>query len=288
MPTDTPFRTRELMPNFGVEVLDADVTRETPETMADIVSLFHRHGALLLRGQTMSPAQQVTFTNLFGPPADNPRKEYTVPDYPDVFVISNKVVNGRNIGDPDAGTGWHYDMCYDRYPGLCTILHALEVPPEGSDTLLSDLCAVYEAFPAERRQDLEDMVIHYSYISLQEMKGNVITDLHRATLPDVLHPMIRRHPINGRPALRPCFGGTRGVVGMPNPQGQELLKELVAYATEERFIYRHKWQVGDILVWDNNCTLHKGTPFDKTKHVRHVHRTWVQSPKEHYLDSAYA
>ena len=179
VPTDTPFRTRELMPNFGVEVLDADVTRETPETMADIVSLFHRHGALLLRGQTMSPAQQVTFTNLFGPPADNPRKEYTVPDYPDVFVISNKVVNGRNIGDPDAGTGWHYDMCYDRYPGLCTILHALEVPPEGSDTLLSDLCAVYEAFPAERRQDLEDMVIHYSYISLQEMNPTCSPDFTR-------------------------------------------------------------------------------------------------------------
>ncbi len=274
--------TRPLKGKFGVEVTGVDVAAASPEVLASIVELLNRHGVVVVRDQHLTPEEQVAFTRYFGAPADNPRKEFTIPGQPDVFVISNKVVDGRPIGDADAGTGWHFDMSYDRRPGFCTILYALEVPLEGSNTLFADLCAAWDELPAQRRDELKDLMVHHSFITLQTMKGNKLTDEQRRTLPDVFHPLVRKHPFDGRPALRPCAGGANGVVGKDNPEGMDLLKELVAYVTQEQFVYSHKWSAGDLVLWDNNCTLHRGTPFDKQKYFRHVHRTWVQSPPAHY------
>lgn len=284
MLTETAFRTRPLRDDFGIEITDLDLRTASPMALDEVRALFSRHGAMVLRDQHLSPAEQVAFTKLFGDPADNPRKEFTVPGFPDVFVISNQLVDGRPIGDADAGTGWHFDMSYDRRPGLCTILHALEVPEEGSDTLFADLCAAWDAFPAARRADVENLVVHHSYAELARMKAYGATADQIAALPDVFHPLIRRHPADGRPALRPCVGGASGVVGMAKETGLDLLRELVAFVTQDRFVYRHKWRVGDVVVWDNNCTLHRGTPFDKQKYIRYVRRTWVQSPLSHYAN----
>ncbi len=276
MNIQTARRTKPLMPGFGVEIFDVDIATADQRTLADVVSTFHRHGAIVLRGQTLDQPAQLAFTRLFGEPEDNARKEYCDPAYPQIYVISNKTVNGKPIGDPAAGLGWHTDNSYSKLPALCTMLHALDVPPEGSDTLLSDLCAVWDALPAERQRALDGLVLHHSYVALAEKKKQPLTDELRANYPDVFHPLVRRHPTDGRKALWVSTGTVRGVVGMPNPEGVDLINELVAFATQEQFIYRHKWQVGDVLIWDNRCTLHRGTPFDTVNHIRHVHRTWVR------------
>ncbi|HVV92379.1 MAG TPA: TauD/TfdA family dioxygenase [Hyphomicrobiales bacterium] len=277
-------KTAPLKQDYGIEISGVDVRSAAPATLAEIVRLLNAHGAIVVREQALAPADLVAFTRLFGTPAYNPRHEHTVPGYPDIFVISNKIVDGRPIGDLDAGSGWHFDMPYERLPGYCTLLYALEVPPEGSDTLLADLCAAWDELPAERQEDLADLVVHHSYAQLASLKGTTLTAEHRRRLPDVFHPLVRRHPHDGRLALRPCLGGSKGILGVANPQGLDLLKELVAFVTQERFVYAHKWRVGDLLVWDNNCTLHRGTPFDRDRYIRHVQRTWIQSPEEHYRD----
>ena len=275
-------KTQALKGDFGVEISGVDVRTASPETLGQIVQLLKDRGAVVVRDQDISAPDLVGFTRLFGTPADNPRKEFTVSGSPDVFVISNKIVDGKPVGDADAGSGWHFDMPYERLPGYCTLLHALEVPEEGSDTLFADLCAAWDALPNKRKEELEELVIHHSYAQLASLKGTKLTAEHRKSLPDVFHPLVRKHPFNGRLALRPCLGGSKGVLGIANPEGLELLKELVEFATQEEFIYRHKWKRGDLVVWDNNCSLHRGTPFDKQKYVRFVHRTWIQSPAEHY------
>ena len=275
MATATQLRTRPLMPGFGAEILDVDVTTADPETLREVVGIFHRTGAIVLRGQSLDKPQQVAFTTLFGPPADNIRKEYIDPDYPKVYIISNKVVNGRMIGEYNAGIGWHTDMANQPRPALCTILHAIEVPPEGSDTLIADMCAAFNALPEGRQLALDGLKVHHSFIESMKKRGLTITAEHLATQPDVFHPMVRRHASDGRRSL--WVGSlVEGIVGMPNPDGAELVEELLEFATQERFIYRHKWQAGDILVWDCRCTLHTGTHFDKEKYTRLVHRTWVQ------------
>jgi taurine dioxygenase len=266
-----------LLPGFGAEIAGVDVRTARREVLKDIVTALERHGAIVLRGQHLSPAEQVEFTALFGEPAGNPQLEFTVRGQPKVFVISNKVVDGKPIGDPEAGTAWHTDLNYERRPAAYTCLHALEVPAEGSDTLIADGCAAWNALPQERKKQIDGLVIHHSYANLAARSNRTLTDDERLEYPDVFHPLVRKHPADGRKALWGLSSTTpNGVVDMQNPAGKDLIKELMEFATQDQFVYRHKWEIGDVLMWDNRCTLHRGTPFDKDKHVRVVHRTWVR------------
>jgi taurine dioxygenase len=265
---------RPLATDFGVEVTGVDLAASGPEAHAAIVDLFNRHGAVVVRGQALTPQAQLAVTRAFGTPETNQRLEFTLPGLPEVYVLSNKVVDGRRIGDVDAGQGWHTDASYLERPALCTLLHALEVPAEGSDTLLADLCAAWNALPPERRSALDGLQVLHSWRALMALKGIVLPPDDDA-IPDVVHPLVRRHPADGRRALWVSTGTTRGVVGMDNPAGLDLLRELVDFATQDRFVYRHKWRVGDLLIWDNRCTLHTGTRFDVSRYERLVHRTWV-------------
>jgi taurine dioxygenase len=278
MITETAFDVRPLSDNFGVEVTGVDLATCGPEIHRAVVETFHRHGILVVRDQTLTPEAQMRFSRAFGTPETNPRPEYTFPGIPEIYVISNKVENGRKIGDVDAGQGWHTDSSFLAEPVMCTMLYAMEVPDEGSDTLLADLCAAWNALPPERQAQLEGLQVVHSWRALMEMKG-VAMDPDDDRLPDVVHPMVRTHPADGRKALWVSTGTTRGVVGMPNPEGLDLLDELVAFAIQDRFVHRHKWRVGDVLIWDNRCTLHTGTRFDVAKYTRHVHRTWIKGDR---------
>jgi len=278
MPTKTALNVRPLRGDFGVELRGIDLATVDAEAHREVVELFHRHGVMVIKEQQLSPEAQMRFTRAFGTPETNVRKEFTYPGVPEIYVISNKVVDGRKIGDVDAGQGWHTDSSYLAEPVMCTMLHALEVPAEGSDTLLADLVAAWNALPDERRAQLEGLQVHHSWRALMELKGVAVSPDDDST-PDVVHPLVRTHPADGRKALWVSTGTTRGVIGMPNPEGLDLLQELVDFATDERFVYRHKWEVGDVLIWDNRCTLHTGTRFDVTRYERHVHRTWVKGDR---------
>ena len=272
------FRVAPLAHRFGVELTGVDLARCGADVHREVVELFDRNGVMVIRDQKLAPDDQIAFTRAFGNPEANGRLEYTYPGVPEIYVISNKVVDGRRIGDYEAGQGWHTDSSYLAEPVKCTMLYAMEVPAEGSDTLLADLCAAWDALPPERQARLEDLKVNHSWRALMEMKGAPLApDDDR--FPDVVHPLVRTHPADGRKALWVSTGTTRGVVGMPNPEGLDLLQELVDFATQDRFVYRHKWRVGDVLIWDNRCTLHTGTPFDIAKYRRHVHRTWVKGGK---------
>ncbi len=272
------FTIRPVKGGFGVEVSGIDLATSGPEPLARIVDAFNRHGILIVRDQNLSPEAQMAVTRAFGTPETNQRLEYTYPGIPEIYVISNRVVDGKRVGDYEAGQGWHTDSSYLPEPVMCTMLYAMEVPPEGSDTIMSDLCAVWDSLSPDRQAELDGLQVQHSWRALMELK-NVAMDPDDNSIPDVVHPMVRRHPTDGRAALWVSTGTTRGVVGMPNPQGLDLLTELVELATQEQFLYRHKWQVGDLLIWDNRCTLHTGTPFDITKYQRHVHRTWVKGDR---------
>jgi len=274
MTTQTPLRTRPLMPEFGAEILDVDVANASPETVRQIIDVFNTSGVILLRNQRLDKPQLMAFTSVFGELGDNTREEYVDPEFPKIYVISNKVVNGRAIGQHDANHGWHSDLATAQRPALCTLLQALEVPDEGSDTLVADMCGAFRALPAERQSELMNYRLHQSFVEMRRSRGLPVTPEMSEAMPDVFHPMVRRHPVDGRKAL--WLGSLPiGIVGVPNPQGLDLLDELLEFATQERFTYRHKWQVGDILIWDDRMTLHTATPYDMTKYTRLMHRTWV-------------
>jgi taurine dioxygenase len=282
MRTAVRLETKELKPGFGAQILDLDLARSDDETLDSVVDLFNLHGAILLRDQSMSPENLVRFMARFNEPEGHTLKHFTLPGHPYVYVLSNKAVDGKPIGAHNDGVGWHTDYSYKEIPVMCTMLYAVEVPPVGSDTLLADLCAAYDALSPERQRELDPMVLHHSYqyfMENREYGRMTLSDELKAQNPDVFHPLIRVHPRNGRRALWVSTGTVKEIVGVPNPEGLRLIDELVEFVTQEKFVYRHKWKVGDVLVWDNRCTLHTGTLYDDTKYDRLMHRLWAKGDR---------
>ncbi|MBS0278431.1 MAG: TauD/TfdA family dioxygenase [Proteobacteria bacterium] len=279
----------ELKPGFGAEIHNVDLAKSTERTLDSVVEVFNLHGAVLLRDQNLSPDDLVRFMARFNEPEDHTIKQFTMAGHPKIYLLSNKVVDGKPIGAHNDGIGWHTDYSYKEAPVMCTMLYAVEVPPEGSDTLIADLCAAYDELPPERKRLFDSLMLHHSYqyfMETREFGRKKLTQELIDENPDVVHPLVRVHPRNGRRALWVSTGTVREVVGMPNPEGLKLLDDIVAFATQERFVYRHKWRVGDVLVWDNRCTLHTGTLFDDKKHTRLMYRLWAKGEKP--MDTASA
>ncbi len=275
-------KTRELKPGFGAEILDVDLTTAEPETLDQVVQAFHRHGAILLRKQDMTPERILSFISLFGEPEDHTQTQFTLPGYPKIYILSNRVVDGKPIGAHNDGVGWHTDYSYKAEPVMSTMLYAVEVPEEGSDTMLADCCAAYDALTDEEKAKLDGLVLHHSYqhfMATREFLRGELTEQQKLENPDVFHPLIRTHPADGRKALWVSTGTVKGIEGMETEKALALVDELVDFVTQEKFVFRHKWQVGDILMWDNRCTLHTGTLYDDKKYFRQMYRMWVKGDR---------
>ncbi len=279
----TSLKIRELKPGFGAEVLDVDLASADSETINEVVRVFELHGVLLVRDQKMKPPDLMRFLGHFGVLEDHTLKQYTLPGHPKIYVLSNRRdPEGNPIGAHNDGIGWHTDYSYMAEPVKCTMLYAVEVPAEGSDTLVADCCGAWRALTAERKSQLQGLALHHSYKYFMETREHgrmMISKEIEAATPDVIHPLIRTHPADGRKALWPSTGTVIEVVGMPREAGMKLLNELVAFVTEDRFVLRHRWRVGDIFMFDNRCTLHTGTPYDDQKYYRVMHRMWVKGDR---------
>jgi len=284
MVAETSLRIVPLKPGsgFGAEIVGLDVRAADDATLDAVVDVFNRHGALLLRGQSLDPAGLMRFIRRVGTPEGHTLAEFTLPGFPEIYVLSNRVENGRPIGAHNDGVGWHTDYSYKAEPVMSTMLYAVEVPGEGSDTLIADGVAAYEALPADRRAALTRLKLHHSYRHFMETREHQRRELTPEQIrdnPDVIHPLVRVHPTDGRKALWPSTGTVTQIIGQDDPSDLSLLDELVDFITQDEFVYRHKWQPGDLLMWDNRCTLHTGTLFDDTKYIRTMHRLWVQGDR---------
>ncbi|MCX2563047.1 TauD/TfdA dioxygenase family protein [Acetobacter thailandicus] len=267
---------------FGAEVKNLDISKADNATLDTVTDAFNRHGALLLRGQSLDPDGLMRFIRRVGTPEGHTIKDFTLPDFPEIYVLSNRITDGRPIGAHNDGVGWHTDYSYKEEPVMSTMLYAVEVPEEGSDTLIADGVAAYNALPEEKRNALKKLRLHHSYrhfMETREHQRRKLTAQQIRDNPDVVHPLIRKHPTDGRYALWPSTGTVTEIIGHDDPADLSLLDELIEFMTAEKFVYRHKWQVGDLLMWDNRCTLHTGTLFDDTKYIRTMHRLWVQGDR---------
>jgi len=276
-------RISPMKPGFGAVIEGVDAAQADAATLDGVVDAFHHHGAILLRDQKMSPDDLLRFIRLFGEAEGHTLKQFTLPGHPEIYVLSNRIENGQPTGAHNDGVGWHTDFSYKEKPVMCTMLYAVEVPDEGSDTLLADGCAAYDALPVERQAELEKLKLHHSYAHFMSNRayGNSreLTDEQKRDNPEVDHPLIRTHPADGRKALWPSTGTVTAIVGQDDPSDLTLLDELVEFMTQERFVHRHKWQAGDMLMWDNRCTLHTGTLYDDKKYIRTMHRLWVKGDR---------
>jgi alpha-ketoglutarate-dependent 2,4-dichlorophenoxyacetate dioxygenase len=279
-------RIRPLHPHLGAEVTGIDLAAPLPDDdFAAIAAAFNRHAVLVFPVQPLGDEQQIAFSLRFGPLETSPeyagsKKSRLV--RPEISDISNLDPDGRVMSAEDqrllfnrGNQLWHTDSSFKFVPARCSLLSAREIPPSGGETEFADLRAAYDALPDEKKRVLEGLVVEHSIFRSRAQIGftEFNEDIQR-TLPPVPQLLVRRHPGSGRKSLYLASHASH-VIGWPLEQGRALVEELIAFATEPRFVYQHRWSVGDLVMWDDRCTMHRGRPYDDTRYRRDMHRTTV-------------
>lgn len=268
----------------GAEVLGADLVNLTAAMFKAVEQAVHEHLVVVLRGQPITDPQLIALGKRFGelePPGMSIIGKPYIDEYPDVLVISNIVENGQPKGNLGAGEAiWHTDMSYRDIPVSYAILHSLEIPPAGGNTYFANQYLAYDTLPEATRRKLEGrQIIHdETYNSGGQLRKGFreITDPREA--PGARHPVFRVHPVTGRKAL--YLGRRRNayIIGLPLEESERLLDELWAHASRSEFTWGHEWRLGDTLIWDNRCLIHRRDPFDANAR-RMMHRVQIKGQR---------
>lgn len=249
----------------GAEISGVDMRDGlSPEDVATIYQAWLDHLVIVLRGQgDITPDDQKKFCGYFGKIGEyNRPKERQHPKYAsdEIMLISNVRVDGRVIGaHPDGEMMWHTDTPYLRNPHKATTLYGVEVPNVGGDTRFSNQYMVYDALSDALKTKLAGKMAMNCYEFGTTVK--TFEKYDRDAVPHYPHPVFRKHPETGRTAIYVCPLMTEEIIGMDEDEGKAILDEIYALQREDRFVYAHKWQVGDFVMWDNRCLIHARTDF---------------------------
>jgi alpha-ketoglutarate-dependent 2,4-dichlorophenoxyacetate dioxygenase len=283
MGSEMAIKLTPLHPTLGAEVRGVDLTRQVPfEVFAEIEAAFNRYGILVFPGQPVGDEQQLAFSGLFGPLEVNPNYAgMKMRLRSDVADISNLDAEGRVLARDDTrnlfnlgNQLWHTDSSFKRVPAKCSLLSARELPSSGGETEFADLRAAWDALPEARKGELDGLVVEHSIFRSRSQIGfGDFNDEIYPQLPPVPQALVRHHPASGRTSLYLASHASH-ITGRPVEKGRALIEELIAFATQPQFVYQHRWTVGDLVMWDNRCTMHRGRPYDETQR-RVLHRTTV-------------
>ena len=277
-----------LTPVIGAEVKGIDVAGGLGDADMTLVrDALHRFSVIVLRDQKLAPPDQIAFAQRLGPLRVSFMKHLAPGGHEALTTVSNIVLDGKPIGLVDAGALWHTDGSYLPVPDMYTALYALEIPERDGkvlgDTLFVSTAAAYDELPLEvkhrisGRKALHSIVHHVKKKAEANLKVPPVTDAQRAAMPEVEHPIVRTHPVTGRKCIYATEGHTRAIVGLPEEESDVLLRQLWTHVTRPEFVYRHKWRVGDLLVWDNCATQHLAiTDYGDTP--RRLHRAGIAGP----------
>ena len=274
---------RKIGEALGAEVSGLDLSLPiAPEIVPRIRAAWLEHMVLRFRGQKLTDSQLLAFSRNFGeldPPGPNPLGRPFLPDHPEMNVISNIKEGGVPIGGLGDGEAiWHADMTYVERPPMAAILYAIELPPAGGDTYWANMVLAHEALSEALKRRVEGLeAVHdATYNSAGVMRKGYKDVTDPRTAPGARHPLVRTHPETGRRSL---FLGRRRnsyIVGLELEESERLLDELWRHATQPKFTWRQQWRVGDVVVWDNRCTLHRRDAFDPLAR-RLLHRTQIRA-----------
>lgn len=263
---DHQIEIRPLSPALGAEIRGLDLGREVDDaTFATIEQAWRDHLVLLFRDQTLNEDDQVRFARRFGALQSRPRPaamraESGEVKNPEIMLVSNIRKDGKLIGSlPDGEMQFHSDMCYIAKPAKGTFLYAIEIPSQGGDTLFLNTYRAYETLSPDikARIDSRRALNVFLYGSTSRDGNKPDFSVH----PNHVHPVVRTHPETGRKGLFINRLMTWSIEGMDEAESTALLERLFDHMERPEFIYGHKWRVGDLVLWDNRCTLHARTDF---------------------------
>jgi alpha-ketoglutarate-dependent taurine dioxygenase len=268
--------------NVGAEVHGIDLRQVHHDMFDEIHRAWLDHQVLLFRDQNLTDGELVTFSRLFGELDEAPVQENGqrfVKGHPEIYVISNVVEDGAAIGSLGSGEAvWHTDMSYLPDPPKASVLYALEVPPAGGDTIFCSMYGAWDELPESLRRKSAGLRVKHdaTYNSGGYARQGVTPTDDPRQSPGTFHPLVLIHPETGKRAL--YLGRRRNayIEGASLDDSNALLDTIWSHATREPFTYRHRWRAGDLVLWDNRCTMHRRDAFDSSSR-RVMHRTQIKA-----------
>jgi len=249
---------------------------------SEIRSLWVEHKVLVFPEQDLTPEQQIAFGRRFGTLDDHKSVPfYRHPDYPEIYLITNKQIDGKASETRDTGRKWHSDHSFTTHPTMATMLYCREIPPVGGTTMFANMVLAYETLSPALQRVLADLEAVHSIAhfmgrsqSFAERDPEQVRKLAQLS-PPVAQPVVRVHPESGKKALYISEGLTSHFVGMSVEESRGLLDYLFEHSTRPEFTYRHNWSPNDMLMWDNRSTVHLALPDYSHSDTRHMHRLTV-------------
>ena len=276
-------------PGFAAEIGDVDLSCPLDDAQIGAIrEAFWKYAVLIFPDQQLSQDQHVRFAQHFGPIETSiftHRSDTPLRIRPDIVDVSN-LDHADKVWDRDSRMRmfqlgnrlWHTDSSFRHVPARASLLYARAVAPIGGHTEFADLRAAWGALDEATKARIDELVVEHSIFTSRAKLG--FTDFsaeERAKLPPVKQVLVRTLPENGRKTLYLASHAGR-IIGLPDDEGRALLEQLTAHATQRQYVYTHRWRVNDLVIWDNRCTMHRGTEFDDLRWRRDMQRATVSEP----------
>src|SRR6185503_1615252 len=282
---------RKLSHALGAEVTGIDLRRPMDDRVFDqIRKAWHAHLLLRFPGQELDYQQYIAFGSRFGELEKylHQNKDYTHPEHPEIYFITNHEVNGKPSETRDVGREWHTDQSYTARPLKATMLYCREIPEAGGDTMFTNMYLAYERLSPRLKSVLDGLeAVHDFSLRLNNLATYLDPEkiaARRKKSPPVAHPVVRVHPDTGRKGLYVSEAVTSHFVGMTREESAGLLEFLFQHSVRPEFTYRHRWSVDDVVIWDNRCTLHLALKdFDSTSPRHMVRMAVLGTPSGHVI-----
>jgi taurine dioxygenase len=275
------FSVTPLSAHIGAEIVGVDLAAPVgEETRKRLNGAFLDYAVIAIREQTLSAPEFLEAMKMFGEIFLQHNPRFAVPECPQIHYISNqdKFEDGR-IYIP--GEGYHTDHSNDVEPPKATALHAVKLPKSGGDTQFVNMYAAYDALPQEIKRRIEGLKARHVYQSKHSERKlpRLAGERGKIGSGSVVHPIVRTHPGTGRKAIYINPIRVEEIVGMPEQEALSLLDKLLEHATQEKFQYRHKWKIGDVVIWDNRCLMHKANGDYPVSEVRYLYRVMLRGDR---------
>jgi alpha-ketoglutarate-dependent 2,4-dichlorophenoxyacetate dioxygenase len=288
---------KPLHPLFAAEASGVDLSKPlSPALVREIVAAMDKYAVLVFRGQKLDEDRQIAYAKQFGPLDLGLRKiRKGQPHrfkYDELADISNVQVDGKvaprdssKIVNNIANQLWHSDSSFQKPAARYSMLHSVVIPKKGGETEFADLRAAYDALPEDLRKDIAGLEAEHHALHSRLMMGDTgYTEEQMKAIPPAVWPLVRTHPGSKRQLLWVGIHA-RHILGMTLPEGRMLLMDLLEHATQRPFVYQHRWQVGDLVMWDNRAVLHRGRRFDLAER-REMRRATTEDVEESVVNAA--
>lgn len=260
---------KQLGGSFGVEITDIDLETASDAEIKDLQRIFYRNQVAVVKNQNLSFERFDAVTAKFGHQHPHFLDHLRMRGHPAILMLSNVIEDGRQIGVYEGACFWHTDVAYLDPPNSTTMVYSVKCPKQPCPTTLADCFSAYDALPEKTKRMIDELVCihHYGNRDFQrdpgglnsENEAETMTEDQKKKVADVYHPLVKRHPITGRKSLYGVAGTSWGIVGMPEDEALDLLRELMEHCLQEKYLTKIDYEVGDFAIWDTFSTLHRAT-----------------------------